>query len=289
MTTDEPVLLIDGGLSTALENRGVQVGGVLWTGELLLTNPDIVADAHRDFVEAGADVLITGSYQLSFEGGERAGWSDDDTIRALQNSTTAARLAAAEGTLVAASVGPYGAAQSDGSEFRGGYGVTSATLRDFHARRLDVLLATEPDLLAIETQPELQEIDVILTLLAERAPEMPFWVSSTVDTVGRIAGGAPWSDVVARVAESDASLAVGINCSSVEFITDTLRSVESPIPYVVYPNHGMDWDASTESWLGDGHDITDEHLSAWIDSGARLIGGCCGFGARDISDLRQRV
>ena len=289
MTTDEPILLLDGGLSTALENRGVKVGGSLWTGELLLSNPDIVAEAHRDFVEAGADIIITGSYQLSFDGCAAAGWSDDDTIRALENSTAAARLAAVEGTLVAASVGPYGAALSDGSEFRGGYGVTAATLRDFHARRLDILLATEPDLLAIETQPELEEIDVILNLLAERAPDMPFWVSSTVDTVGRIAGGAPWADVVSRVADSDAALAVGINCSSAELIAGTLQSVVSPLPYVVYPNHGMDWDASTDSWIGDGHDITDAHLSAWIESGARLIGGCCGFGAEDIRVLRQRV
>lgn len=289
MTTDDHVLLLDGGLSTALENRGHLVGGVLWTGELLLSDPDAVVQAHRDFVDAGADVLITGSYQLSFDGGRRAGWDDDDTVTALKNSTTAARMAATEGTLVAACVGPYGASLADGSEFRGGYGVTDAVLRDFHARRLDVLLETEPDLLAIETQPELQEIDVILRLLAERDPEMPFWVSSTVSEAGRIAGGAPWADVVARVAEAESALAVGINCSSVEFISETLRSADSPIPYVVYPNHGRDWDAATDSWVGDGHNITDEHLADWIDSGARLIGGCCGFGAADIAALASRI
>ncbi|MFM2412149.1 MAG: hypothetical protein RLZZ587_482 [Actinomycetota bacterium] len=288
MATEDPILLLDGGLSTALENRGHRVGGVLWTGELLLSDPDSVVQAHRDFVEAGADVLITGSYQLSFDGGLRAGWEDDDIVTALRNSTTAARMSAAEGTLVAASVGPYGASLADGSEFRGGYGVTDAVLRDFHARRLDVLLETEPDLLAIETQPELQEIDVILQLLADRDPEMPFWVSSTVAEAGRIAGGAPWADVVARVEESESALAVGINCSSVEFISETLRSADSAIPYVVYPNHGRDWDAATDSWVGDGHDIADAHLADWIDCGARLIGGCCGFGAQDITALRDR-
>lgn len=289
MTTEDPILLLDGGLSTALENRGHRVGGVLWTGELMLRDPEAVVQAHRDFVDAGADVLITGAYQLSFDGGRQAGWDDDDTVTALRNSTTAARMAAAEGTLVAACVGPYGASLADGSEFRGGYGVTDAVLRDFHARRLDVLLETEPDLLAIETQPELQEIDVILRLLAERDPEMPFWVSSTVAEAGRIAGGAPWTEVVARVAEAESALAVGINCSSVGFISETLRSVDSPIPYVVYPNHGRDWDAATDSWVGDGHSITDEHLADWIDSGARLIGGCCGFGAGDIAKLKSQI
>lgn len=279
---DDTVLLLDGGLSTALEHRGHRFDGPLWTGELLLTDPDAVAAAHRDFVDAGADIIITGSYQLSFDGCERAGWSDDDTVRALRNSTTAARIAASEGTLVAASIGPYGAALADGSEFRGGYGVDRGTLRDFHARRLDILLETEPDLVAIETQPELDEIDVILTLLHERDPDMPFWVACTVIQPGRIAGGAAWTDVVARVESDDAALAVGINCSSVDNITATLSSVSPTIPYVAYPNLGHEWVADTNSWRGDTQPLLDDDLRTWIDSGVRLVGGCCGFGADDI-------
>jgi len=287
--TENPVLLLDGGLSTALEARGHAVGGILWTGELLMRDPDAVVQAHRDFVEAGADVLITGSYQLSFDGCRSAGWDDADTIRALHNSTTAARMAADEGTLVAASIGPYGALLSDGSEFRGAYGVSRSTLLDFHARRLDVLLETEPDLLAIETQPDLDEIDVVLMLVSERAPDMPLWVSCTITEPGRIAGGAPWGEVVARVAEIESALAVGINCSAVDVISPTLQSIDSRVPYVVYPNHGKQWDAATNSWHGSGYALTEEHISGWISAGAALLGGCCGFGASDISKLRKLV
>lgn len=278
----DTVLLLDGGLSTALEHRGHRVDGPLWTGEMLLTDPGAVAEAHRDFVETGADIIITGSYQLSFDGCARAGWSDDDTIRALRNSTTAARLASAEGTLVAASIGPFGAALGDGSEFRGGYGVDTGALRDFHARRLDILLETEPDLLAIETQPELAEIDVILTLLHERDPNMPFWVSCTVTGAGRIAGGAPWVDVVARVEAESAALAVGINCSSVNNVTATLREASPTIPYIAYPNLGNEWVATTNTWTGNTRPLLEEDLREWIDMGIRIIGGCCGFGADDI-------
>jgi homocysteine S-methyltransferase len=289
MMTENPVLLLDGGLSTALEARGHAVGGILWTGDLLMSDPDAVAQAHRDFVEGGADVLITGSYQLSFDGCRSAGWDEADTIRALHNSTSAARMAADEGTLVAASVGPYGASLSDGSEFRGAYGVSRSTLLDFHARRLEVLLETEPDLLAIETQPDLDEIDVILSLVSERAPDMPLWVSCTVTEPGRIAGGAPWGEVVTRVAELESAVAVGINCSSIEFIAPTLESIDSPVPYVVYPNHGKQWDAASDTWQGSGNDLSEAHVSRWISAGAILIGGCCGFGASDISSLRKWV
>lgn len=278
----DTVLLLDGGLSTALEHRGHRVDGSLWTGEMLLTDPGAVAEAHRDFVEAGADIIITGSYQLSFAGCSRAGWSDDDTIRALRNSTTAARVASVEGTLVAASIGPFGAALGDGSEFRGGYGVDTGALRDFHARRLDILLETEPDLLAIETQPEFAEIDVILTLLHERDPDMPFWVTCTSTDAGRIAGGAPWADVVARVEADPAALAVGINCSSVDHITETLREASPTIPYIAYPNLGNEWVATTNAWTGATRPLREDDLRAWIAAGVRVIGGCCGFGADDV-------
>lgn len=289
MTETDSVFLLDGGLSTALADRGNVVGGVLWTGALLLDTPECVVDAHRDFVEAGADILITGSYQLSFDGGRRAGWTDDEMVRALQNSTVAARMAAREETLVAASIGPFGAFLADGSEFRGNYAVTTDVLRDFHARRLDVILETEPDLLAIETQPELDEIAVVLDLLRERGSDIPFWVSCTVTAPGRIAGGAPWADVVALVSDAESAIGVGINCSHVDVVTDTLRSTESDLPYVVYPNLGQEWDASTDEWVGSSHGITDRHLSEWKNAGVRLIGGCCGFGASAIADLRARV
>jgi homocysteine S-methyltransferase len=287
--TSEQVLLIDGGLSTALVDRGYTVGGLLWTGELLLSDPDAIVQAHRDFVDAGADVLITGSYQLSFVGARQLGWSDDDTKRALRNSTIAARMAATEGTLVAASVGPYGAHLADGSEFTGGYGVSRSVLRDFHARRLDILLDSDPDLLAVETQPELEEIDVILDLVRESGSAIPFWVSTTVTQPGRIAGGAPWTDVVSRVELEENAIAVGINCSRVDVIAETIGSADSELPFVVYPNLGQDWDATTDSWSGHRHDVTNSDISEWVSLGARLIGGCCGFGAPDISRLRERV
>ena len=289
MVDAETLLLIDGGLSTALEERGHTVGGVLWTGELLLADPDAVVTAHQNFVDAGADIIITGSYQLSFDGGRRAGWTDEETTRALRNSTIAARMAANEGTLVAASIGPFGASLADGSEFRGKYGVTTARLRDFHAARLDVLLDTEPDLLAIETQPDIDEIAVVIDLLRERGADLPFWVTSTVSEPGRIAGGAPWAELVELVEQSDTAIGVGINCSHVDVITDTLVEAESELPYVVYPNHGMEWDAVNDRWIGSIQDITDRHLADWATAGVRLVGGCCGFGAKAISDLRARI
>lgn len=276
--TDPRVLVLDGGLSTALEENGVDVGGPMWTGELLLSNPDAVTAAHRRFVEAGADILITGSYQISFDGGRAVGWSDDDVERALRNSTAAARLAANEDTLVAASIGPYGAYLNDGSEFRGHYNVTASAIRDFHDRRLDIVLDTEPDMVAIETMPDLDEVRIIMELVEAKKPDMDFWVSFTVRDAGQLSGGATFADACALVERHSSAIAVGINCSPLSVITPTLRQVETDLPFIVYPNAGQTWDAESMSWVGTPTFATHEDVEEWVSAGARIIGGCCGYG-----------
>jgi homocysteine S-methyltransferase len=284
--TATQVFALDGGLSTALEAQGLTFDGAMWTGELLLTNPEAMTAAHRSFVDAGADIVITGSYQLSFEGGRRAGWTDDDVERALRNSTTAARLAANDDTLVAASIGPFGAQLNDGSEFRGNYGVVDTVIRDYHDRRLDILLDTEPDLLALETMPDLAEVRVLLELIESKSADMPFWVSFTVTEPGAISGGGTFAEACALVEQYGNAMAVGINCSPLSVITPTLSGVETDLPFVVYPNAGQTWDSASMTWAGEAEFATADHIDEWVGLGARIVGGCCGYGPSNLPPVR---
>ena len=139
------MIKLDGGLSTALENNGNKLTTSLWTGALIRTNPAQITKAHLDFINAGAQIIITSSYQLSYTGCGARGWSEDETDQALIASTQLAKNAVTESSKdvkVAASVGPYGASLADGSEYKGNYGVSKAVIRDFHARRLEKLIST---------------------------------------------------------------------------------------------------------------------------------------------------
>jgi len=284
--TDTQVFALDGGLSTALEAQGFVVDGAMWTGELLLTNPEAVTAAHRSFVDAGADIIITGSYQLSFEGGRRAGWTDDEVEQTLRNSTTAARLAAKDDTLVAASIGPFGAHRNDGSEFRGNYGVADSAVRDYHDLRLDILLGTEPDLLAVETMPDLAEVRVLLELIESKNADMPFWVSFTVTEPGAISGGGTFAEACALVEQYGNAMAVGINCSPLSVIAPTLSGVDTDLPFVVYPNAGQTWDSDAMAWSGEPEFASASQVDEWVNLGARIVGGCCGYGPSNLSPAR---
>ena len=276
---------LDGGLSTALENNGNKLTTSLWTGELILVNPSEITKAHLDFINAGADIIITSSYQISYLGCSKRGWSESKTDQALRGSTQLAKdavLKSGKSVKVASSIGPYGAALADGSEYKGNYGVTKSVLKDFHARRLEVLISTSPDLLALETMPDTFEVELLLELLGD-CP-IPYWVSYSCKAGNQTNAGQSFTEAVSLAKDA---MAVGINCTSPELITDLLLSAEGVKPFVVYPNSGRSWNAKTKEWEGSSEAGFDELLiKSWISAGAQIIGGCCGIGADEILNLK---
>ena len=278
---------LDGGLSTALENNGNKLTTSLWTGELIRTNPAQIVKAHLDFINAGAQIIITSSYQLSYLGCGARDWSEDETNQALIASTALAKKAVTESgkdVKVAASVGPYGASLADGSEYKGNYGVSKQVLRDFHARRLAVLISTSPDYLALETMPDTFEVEVLLELLSDCL--IPFWVSYSCKEGNQTNAGQSFQSAV-DLAQS--AMAVGINCTKPELITDLLRSAKPNKPYVVYPNSGRVWDAKNKVWTGSAAvGFSNDLIRQWVEAGAEIIGGCCGIGATEILQLNLK-
>ena len=282
---DLRVIKLDGGLSTALELNGNKLTTSLWTGELIRTDPEQITKAHLDFINAGAEIIITSAYQLSYLGCGNRGWTDLQTDEALYKSTQLAKDAVAQSgkdVKVAASVGPYGAALADGSEYRGNYGVGKSALKDFHAKRLEILIASNPDILALETMPDTQEVEVLLDLLSD-CP-IPYWVSYSCKAGNQTNAGQSFASAV-DLAQS--AMAVGANCTAPELITGLLSSASSSIPYVVYPNSGRKWDSVNKVWIGTNEvGFSDSLVKEWIDLGAQFIGGCCGIGPKEIASLR---
>jgi homocysteine S-methyltransferase len=285
--------LLDGGLSTALEQQGADLGGALWTARLLGEAPERIAEAHRAYYRAGARVATTASYQASVEGLVAAGYDAAEARRLITLSVTVAKDVRDEladshpGLLVAASVGPYGAYLADGSEYRGRYGVPAARLREFHAPRLELLAAAGPDLLAVETIPDSDEAEVLVPLLDELG--LPAWFSYSVDGDTTNAGQ-PLSEAYAVLAGSRTVIAAGVNCSEQ---ADVLGAVQAAVaatglPAVAYPNRGGRWNAVTGTWEYSGP-LDLGLVDGWLAAGARFVGGCCGTGPADIADLAARV
>ena len=291
MIIGEPFTVVDGGLSTALEELGHHPDGALWTAQLVIDQPAVIVAAHRRFVEAGADVVISASYQASVDGFEQAGLDRSGAMAALASTTELARRSGA--AFVAASIGPYGAYLADGSEYRGVYSASWADVRSFHRERLEILAETGADVFAVETIPTVAEAEIVLSEI-ERLGAHPTWLTFTCRDEHTTCGGQSIAEAIAAVQAMPSLVAIGLNCTDPRLVTSLLVSARerTDLPFVVYPNHGRAWDADAKCWIGDGDDHLAARAGEWVALGARLIGGCCGVGVvgvRGLADARDRL
>jgi homocysteine S-methyltransferase len=281
------VHLIDGGLSTELERLGAKIQGELWTGRALLEAPAVVAEAHRAFAIAGAEVVISSSYQLSRQGFVEIGLTAADADEALRQSVRVAKDAVAgTGAKVAASIGPYGAVLHDGSEYRGDYTVSQVELEAFHAERLAVLLEESPDYLAIETIPNVVEAKALAAVLKDVAT--PKWFSFTAGSTDLLWSGEKIEDAVAAIADLPNLVAVGFNCVAPELVAGLAKRIKPLVTaeIIAYPNRGGTWDSAAGVWIGNEPRELASWLDEWTAAGVTWVGGCCSTDSRDIASVK---
>jgi homocysteine S-methyltransferase len=297
------IMILDGALATELEHRGANIKDPLWSARVLLDAPASIQQLHYDYLEAGADVLITASYQASFEGFAARGLDTNQSRSLLHLSVSLAQRARDQFVsdsnqdsprptpLVAASVGPYGAHLHDGSEYHGNYSAPDRVIRDFHLHRIEALIEAEPDLLALETIPSLREAEILFRVL-ERFPESRAWIAFSCRDGEHLSHGETFASGIRAAADSPQVIAAGINCTPPHHISSLLLSLSdlAGYPLVVYPNSGESWVADSNCWTP-GQDVSSlaDMARSWKLQGAQLIGGCCRTGVRDIAELARSM
>jgi homocysteine S-methyltransferase len=289
------VVVLDGGLGTELDRRGIDLRDPLWSARALVETPDIVRDVHASYFEAGSDVAISSSYQASFEGLAARGMDRAEASAVFRRSVELAREAAAShggGLLVAASVGPYGAFLGNGAEYTGDYDRDETGLREFHVPRLEALADAAPDVFALETVPSIVEAASLVAAL-ERVPEIPAWISFSCRDGAHLCDGESFERAVEIASGSPSVVAVGVNCTSPLHVTSLvgLAAAATDRLVVCYPNRGAFWDAVRRDWVDPPRQDPRPTLRPleWRDAGARLIGGCCGTTPDDIAAIASEL
>jgi homocysteine S-methyltransferase len=286
-----PVVL-DGGLATQLESQGHNLDSALWSARLLRDDPDAIMQAHLAYFTAGAQVATTASYQASLGGFARAGISRAEAEQLIRRSVRLAEQARTcqedgKDRWIAGSVGPYGAALADGSEYRGDYNRSVDELRAWHRPRIALLAEAGVDILALETIPCLAEVEALLAEVD--GSRQPCWLSITC-TRDRTRAGEPAAAAFSLARDVEEIVAVGVNCIDPADAYPLVRSAgeASGKPAVIYPNSGERWDSTARTWTGPKRwqpkDVTD-----WISGGARLVGGCCRVGPAEIQAIGDLV
>ncbi len=298
------VLFLDGGLATELEQHGHNLKQKLWSAQMMRTSPEARKDVHLSYLNAGADCIITASYQASIPGCIEVGMTKKEAVQLLKDCVNIALDAREEymqqpgsshtriQPIVANSIGPYGAYLANGAEYTGNYSISKDELRTFHGSRWEVLADGPNELFACETIPNFEEAEVLLELIRQ-SPNIWAYVSFSCTDGEHISDGTPILECAALFESCPQVVAVGVNCTAPVHISKLIGKVKAGAPskvVVVYPNSGGQYDGKKRTWTNTT-DVVDlaELAEGWLTNGGLLIGGCCRTGPAHISAMRTKI
>lgn len=270
-------VLLDGGMGTQLQTRGLQPGQKPELAALEM--PDTLTAIHADYARAGADILLANTFGANAKKLAGCPCTVEQVVSA---SIACARSAAAEtGALVALDIGPLGELL-----------VPAGTLsfEDAYAEFAQVIragAAAGADLVFLETMTDLYELKAAI-LAAKENCALPVFTSMSFESRGRTFTGCTVESYAVTAAGLGAD-AVGINCSLgpkeiLLFAQRLCRSVPAGVPVFVKPNAGLP--NPDGSYNLNAAEFAAE-MKAYASIGVSMVGGCCGTTPDFIAKLRE--
>ncbi|GBN24644.1 Homocysteine S-methyltransferase YbgG [Araneus ventricosus] len=164
-------------------------------------------------------------------------------------------------------------------------------LINWHRPRIECLIDAGVDLLAFETIPSVKEGEALMRLLKD-FPNVKAWLSFSCQSMHQTSHKediATSALTCMKMALPGQLIAIGVNCCPPEFAKSLLKDISTisdGFPLIVYPNSGEKWD-NREGWSGDKVKTNSSYIESWIQSGAKIIGGCCRTTPNDIFDIHK--
>lgn len=298
MKNDYPIIL-DGGLSFPIEEKGINLNSKLWTAELLISNEKIIKSIHLEYLKAGAQFITTSSYQASIKSLKNKGFNFEESKKIILKSVDLAedvknlfkkKYKNKKKIMIAASIGPYGSYLSDGTEYKGDYDVNNKTIFDFHKSKIQILDNSNADVLAFEAIPSFREAKIISKILEDCKKKS--WVSFTCKNGLEISDGTLLATCCNFLKNNPNIFALGVNCTSPKYITQLIKLLKNNCgdkKIIIYPNSGKKYDSVNKIWIGEKNNSFDNLLKEWIDLGIDILGGCCGIGPKQIKKINKLI
>jgi homocysteine S-methyltransferase len=277
-------LILDGAMGTELGRRGINIGLPLWSANALNTSPDVVLQIHKDYIEAGADIIVTNTFRTNrrlFKNAHLPDHSFELTAKAVELAHQAQESFPEREILIAGSVAPVEDC------YRPELVPTEKELQDEHSELIERLVKLGVDFILIETMTTIRE--AYAACAAAKATGKEVVVSFTCTKEGRLYGGEKLSDAIKTLSDLQPTM-FSLNCISPRHLTPLILKVkstitnlqsvipnlQSPIPFAVYGNVGkpdvrkgkMIIDVNAQAYVG--------YAREWRTLGASMIGGCCG-------------
>jgi S-methylmethionine-dependent homocysteine/selenocysteine methylase len=280
-------IVVDGAIGTELERRGVAAPLPLWTGDAAARAPELLQRIHREYLDAGADIVTANTFRTAPYSLRKVG-RDAEAAELTRTSVALARAACREAGrgLVAGSIGPLEDC------FHPERVPAPEVLRREHALHARNLADAGVDLILIETVNTAREAHAAAEVGLETG--LPVLVSLIPAPAGEgdLLSGEDLEVAFAhlRAFESNGRRIAGflVNCAPMAVTLAALERMErrtDPRPIGAYPNSGHEKQGG--GWVPGGG--TPEDFAAWAQAaralGARLLGGCCGTTPAHVAAL----
>jgi len=277
------ILIFDGAMGTEIYRHNFFINTSFES--LCLTSPKVIGEIHRQYAEAGAEVLTTNTFNANFNKLARFGLGD----KVKDINTAAVRLArenGGEGIMVAGSVGPIG-------EIDHVAGVDDNRVVEILAEQVDALAEAGADFILFESIGSSKDAEYAIKAI-QRKNQLPYVLSFSLDRNGEAATGETL-DTLVKVIDDNPGLkptALGINCG--EGPESTLGALEVFMkkvnyPLIVQPNAGVPKKVDNRMIYMTSPEYYTTYAMRYINLGARGIGGCCGIGPAHIQDMARSI
>lgn len=275
------VVVIDGGMGTELQARGVPMDGDAWCALANLEHLDTVREVHEDYIRAGADVIITNTYAAARLPLSLAGYADrvGEANRRAVEAAQAARERAADRPVAIA--GSMSLAAATDIMFRGRPERDQARLRDDYREQASALAEAGVDLFALEMIGSAWYGSLALEAAAETG--LPVWLGVSVyaPTAGKLPPvGEPDGDLadLLDVLLGPRVAAVTVMHTAVAVVDAALDVIEARWsgPTGVYPHVGS-WSPPNWQFAEIEPAAFAACARAWVERGVQMVGGCCGI------------
>lgn len=272
------VIVCDGAMGTQLQARGLTAGAMpeLWNAE----HPEVLTAIHNDYLQAGARIVTSNTF-----GGNRArlaGAGLADRLAELnRKGVELARAAAGERAWVAGDVGPTGQLLEPYGE------LAVADAEAIYREQVTVLAEAGADFLLVETMNDIEEA-LCAVRMARAHTALPVFCTFAFNAKGRTMMGLRPGDAAQRAAEAGAD-AVGANCGEgPDAVLAALTGMREAVnlPLIAQSNAGIPQVGAEEAtvWDTTPEQLAD-HARAFVEAGARVVGGCCGTGPAHIAAI----
>ena len=287
------IKLLDGSMSFPLEQLGYNLKNKLWTGMALISDPDIIKNIHKDYINAGADYISTSTYQVSYDRLQNMGYQSSEIKKVFQKSVDLVKEAIKESgskkeIKIVGSFGPFASYDPNASEYVGKYNSTDDEIKNFHLNNINIIEETDLDIILYETIPCLREIKVLSKVLSQTNKEI--WISITCNENIEFRDGSSFKEACKIISQIEQITTLGINCFSPLLVEKALKKLKkySNKKTLVYPNSGEKYNPKDKYWSGK-NEFNNLMIKNWLSLSPDIIGGCCRVGYDNIKKMREEI